>query len=382
MVTFLHLLHKVKHSWGMGLWMVLFILLFAGGLGLYIQEFRILAVVVQVFFLLITILSRPKVLVPKGFVLFFLFLLFLGLNITWSKAKIATLDYLILFAGGGAIWLLFYNYSKKLEKGFEFLLIFLGVAFAASYLANLISLGQVPVRSWTLYLPGTFSRNHNHLGDLWALVLVVLGHRLLTRPRWWQWALLSMGVYFLAISLSRSAYLALGVGVFYLFNKLSVSKNYKKLLILFTILVTGLFLYAGVFKSTLFARPYFGQVLYGLKKWPIGVGVGNFELISGDPQSPWWSSPGLGKLSSSAHNLVLEMFAGMGVFGFIFTVFFAYVLADVLKFSRKTLFTALFIAISVNFMFDPTYYIPTMVWLWFATLGLSQNGKKGYAVKK
>jgi len=375
-VTFLHLLHKVKHSWGMGLWMVLFILLFAGGLGLYIQEFRILAVVVQVFFLLITILSRPKVLVPKGFVLFFLFLLFLGLNITWSKAKIATLDYLILFAGGGAIWLLFYNYSKKLEKGFEFLLIFLGVAFAASYLANLISLGQVPVRSWTLYLPGTFSRNHNHLGDLWALVLVVLGHRLLTRPRWWQWALLSMGVYFLAISLSRSAYLALGVGVFYLFNKLPVSKKYKKLLILFAILVTGLFLYAGVFKSTLFARPYFEQVLWGVRKWPWGVGVGNFGIVSGDTQSPWWDGPRAGIISSSTHNIALEMISGMGILGLVFVGWMVYVLVDTLKNSRQVLPAAVFLSITADFMFDTTYSIPTMLWIWFMSLGLARPAKE------
>jgi hypothetical protein len=187
--------------------------------------------------------------------------------------------------------------------------------------------------------------------------------------------LLAVGIYFLAISLSRSAYLALGVGIFYLFNKLGLTNKYKKLYVLFIILGALLFIYAAAFKSTLFARPYFEQVVWGLGKWPLGVGVGNFGLISKDPSAPWWSEVA-SNFSTLTHNVALEMVAGMGVLGLSFLGWLVYVLLDTIKNSRKALFTAVFLAITSNFMFDTTYYIPTMIWLWFIFLGLAQTGIK------
>ena len=310
--------------------------------------------------------------------MFFLFLLVLGLNVTWSKGRLATLEYLILFSGGGAFWLLFFNLGEKFKDTFGRLVIVLGIVYGGSFLINLLLFPQVPIRSWTLYLPGAISRNHNHLGDLWAVVMLLVVHKLLTRPKWWHWVLLAVGVYFLAISLSRSAYLALGVGIFYLFNKLGLTKKFRKFYLLFLVLTAGLFLFAAFFKSTLLARPYFGQALWGLSKWPWGVGVGNFGIISADPQSPWWSVPRVGIVTTSAHNIALEMVSGMGILGLVFVFWLVYVLVDILKNSKKALFTAIFLAIGVNFMFDITYYIPTMLWLWFVSLGLAQE----YGAKK
>ena len=373
---------KLGINWQSVFLVVIFILLLAGGLGLYLQSVRLMGVLFAVAALVLLLFSRQKLNLPKGFFLFFVFLVLLGANVAWSREKLATLEYLVMFAGGGVIWLLFYNMGEKFKANFERLLLILGIVFGVSLIINWLVFPELPVRPWSLYLPGPTSRMHNHLGDLWATVVIIVVHKLLTKPRWWHWVVSAMGVYFLAISLSRSAYLALAVGIVYLFNQLGLTKKFKRLYIIFLLLVTGLFLYAAFFKSTLLARPYFGQVLWGLFKWPWGVGVGNFGIISSDIHSPWWDWQRVGIISSLTHNIILEILAGMGILGFIFVGWLTHVLMDLFKHSKQTLFSAVFLAITVNFMFDTTYYIPTMLWLWFASLGLAQVGENKDKIAK
>jgi len=367
---------KVRINWSTISWAAIFFLFLVGGLGLYIHNVRLLGALVPVVGLGFLLFSRRRIALPRGFLPFFAVLVILGINTTWSKGRVATLEYLVMLSGGGAFWLVFYNLGEKFKDTFGRLVIILGIVFGVSYLVNLLVFPQVPIRPWTLYLPSTFSRNHNHLGDMWALVLVVVAHRLLTRPKLWHWGLVAAGVYFLGISLSRSAYLALGVGIFYIFNKLELTGKHRKIYALFLIVAAGLFMYAALFKSTLLSRPYYEQAVYGLSKWPLGVGVGNFGIISGDSQAPWWNAPRAAIVTTSAHNLVLEMISGMGVLGLVFAFWLVYILVDILRNSKQPLFAAIFLAIAANFMFDTTYFIPTMVWLWFASLGLAQTGSQ------
>ena len=360
------------------IWILLAGLLVLGSLGLYLEEVRVFGAVFLAALLLFIFISKRKILIPRGFNLFLLFLIFLGVNVIWSQDRLKTLEYLVLFAGGGAFWLVMYNLQEQIQDRFEWIIVGLGILLGASYLADLFMFSKMPIRPWSLYLPSTIYRNHNHLGDLWAIVLVVVANKLLSRSRRvLYWMIVIMGIFFLMVSLSRSAYLALIVGVVYLFNKIHFAKKYKKFQIFFLVLAAGFFLYAGAFKSTLFARPYFEQVIYGLKNWPFGVGVGNFGIISSSPNSPWWNGAQVGIISSSAHNVILEMIAGMGFLGLIFATWFIYILKDVVKYSKNILYSSIFLAIAANFMFDTTYYIPAMLWLWFACLGLSQVTRGG-----
>lgn len=364
----------IFQNWGKIILLCFGILLFIGGLGLYVNKVINLGVAVSAISLFVTLVFRRKIILPKGFLFYILFLVILEISIFWSQSRASTLEYLLLFTSGGFIWLLFYNLGNFHKNSFGNLIIIIGLIFGASYLLNLILYPELPTRSWTLYLTIDKKYSHNHLGDLWAIVLVVVGHRLIVERKWWHWLLITIGVYFLAISLSRSAYLALGVGIFYLFNNLGWAKRFKKLYILFIVLAVSLFLYAANFKTTLFARPYFEQVVWGLNKWPLGVGVGNFDIISKDPQSPWWAVPRSGVISSSAHNIFLEMIAGLGLIGVIFIGWFGYVLLDLLKKPKgNSLYIGLFLAISALFMFDTVYYIPSMLWLWFISLAYSQR---------
>jgi hypothetical protein len=279
-----------------------------------------------------------------------------------------------MMLGGGGLWLLFYNLDEKFRDKLASVIVILGVIYGVSLLINFVIFPELPLRPWTLYLPGNMYRNHNHIGDIWAVVMLIMAYKLLTKPKWWHWALIVLGIYFLQISLSRSAYLALGAGLFYLFGKLGLTRKYKRMYIFFLVLVAGLFLYAALFKSTFLARPYFGQAIWGLVRWPLGVGVGNFGFVSEESHGQWWSGPSrVGIISSSAHNLPIEMISGMGILGLIFAAWLVYVTWDIIKSPKNFLYGAIFLVIAVNFMFDTTYYIPTMLWLWFASLGVAQT---------
>ena len=144
------------------IWVGTSFLFLAGGLGLYFQEVRVLGVVIPTAYLVLLLFLRRRVAIPKGFSLFLLSLIFLGINVTWSKGRLATLEYLILLSGGGAFWLLFFNLGEKFKDTFGRLVIVLGIVYGGSFLINLLLFPQVPIRSWTLYLPGAISRNHNH----------------------------------------------------------------------------------------------------------------------------------------------------------------------------------------------------------------------------
>ena len=37
------------------------------------------------------------------------------------------------------------------------------------------------------------------------------------------------------------------------------------------------------------------------------------------------------------------------------------------------IFRAIFLGLTVNFFFDSTYKIPTMIWIWFLSLGLARG---------
>jgi hypothetical protein len=129
-----------------------------------------------------------------------------------------------------------------------------------------------------------------------------------------------------------------------------------------------LFLLTATGKSVFLSRDYFVQGLVGLVKHPFGAGGGNFNLISEDTgnQILWFT-----KTSSLAHNIFIEMISAVGVFATLFI----YIILKLLKSAsvKKSFYWILFIAVLVNFSFDYTYIIPTMTYLWFSFLGLSQK---------
>ena len=349
-------------------------LLFLAGLGIEISIVQYAGVVFGILLLVLSIVWQKKIKFPPGSLSYIIFLALMLLSITWSKDRQASFEYLVLFSGGGLFWVSFYNLKKELEGGFAKLIIILGLIFGMMFIASSL-LGINSINAKSLYLQASIYKNHNHLGDLWALVLVVIAYSLIKTQKRLYWLIASVGVYFLVVSLSRAAYVALAAGLIYLFTKQSWSARYKKALKLFALVFVVLFVFAGAQKITLFSRPYFVQGIVGFVRSPLGVGMGNFSIISSDQANHLF---GMDAFSSIAHNIILEILTGMGVFGFVFLVWLAIILKNVWHNNKKNdiIYQTLFVVLGVNFLFDTTYFIPTMLWLWFASLGLSLSKTK------
>lgn len=354
-------------------------LLFGGGLGIDTNLLQFLGAILGFLLLVLIRFWKRKLEIPKGFLIYILFLIILVLGAFWSVDLERTIKYSASFFTGGLFWLNFYNLQDRISTRFEHLLLILGLLFGGFLIIHLIS-GVLDPRPWSVYSWTSPDKTHNHIGDLWALVGIVVFYQ-------WNWKrpllniiFLGLTIFFLALSQSRSAYLALATGIGFIVLKQGWNKKNKSVIISLVILVIFLFLYSGLSRTTLFSRPYFLVGTLGLITSPFGVGMGNFGEISSRVMAsfPWTAN----YITSFAHNILLEVFAGIGILGLIFIAWLTKVCYSLFRDGNEILFKALFFALLTNFMFDTTYLIPSMVWLWFASLGLAQLGSGGRIADK
>ncbi|MFV1917611.1 MAG: O-antigen ligase family protein [Patescibacteria group bacterium] len=347
---------------------------FIGGLGIEVDVVQYFGVLVGVLLVSLTWLLKRKIKLPRGIILYSLFLiLFIAHSFKVSIYSKKSLEVFSLFFGGGLFWVAAYNLRDELRPYFDKIIIIFGLIFAGLYFFNNLFGDPTLVKPWSLYAQASAFVNHNHIGDLWAVVLTVAAFYAAKKPKsLYIWILIPLGVYLLVASQSRSAYVALAVGVSCLAKELGLIGRYKKAFVLFIVLILALFLYVGTQKSILFSRPYYMQAIVGFIRTPQGVGVGNFGIISKDPAN---HILGLSGFSSVAHNIVLEVMTGLGILGLVFVGWFIKILYELWKksSSKELVYKATFFALTANFLFDTTYFIPVMLWLWFTALGLSQK---------
>jgi hypothetical protein len=353
----------------LGITVSLTAILIAGGFGIYTQALLVLAIALAAFFIVLKIFSREKVSFPPGVGLYLFFLTLFAASYLWSLQKSTFWENFLLFASGGFLWLIAYNFRQKLARLFPLIVIIVAVSFAVLFL--IYTKGpRILVNYKSLFVAS--SVNHNHIGDVWAVAMVVAFPWLFGRRKILGALLYILGLYLLFVSASRSAYLALGMGISWLLFKGHYKKSVKKAVVAIICILAAFFIYVGLFKRTLLSRPYFIQGAWGLIKYPFGVGVGNFEVVSAQFLNKYssWAT-----FSSLAHNVVIEILAGMGVLGISFILWLFRVIKGIWKEKGAFLVMpqAIFLAILVNFLFDITYLIPTMIWLWFISLGLAQR---------
>lgn len=346
-------------------------LLFLGGTGFENLLVGILGVALGTVLLLLNHFVFQKTVFPKGFSLYLLFLLFLVFSEFYRGNLVFGLKYLLLFVGGGLFWVSFFNLKSFISKKFHYSVVILGILFALVAFYYSVS-GQTWASPWGLI--GPYSKLHHHLGDYWVLVVIAAFWFMRKGIRLWHIGLLILSALILFFSLSRSAYTALlGGGAFLLF-KSQAFKDKRKILIssLVFLIVVLFFGYTEFLKPALFSRPYYIQGVLGFFNNPLGVGMGNFRKISLDPAYHIWVMTGY---SSVAHNIFLEVLVGTGVFAIPFFLWFYQALKDVFKVKSKleTFYSASFLALTINFFFDSTYLIPTMIFLWFILLALVQK---------
>ena len=349
---------------------IFLLLLFWGGLGIALSATANLGLGVSLAALAAAYFANGRKLnMPKGHRSYLAFLAIILISFLVRGTGIEGQYFLTLFLAGGAFWLAFYNLEKAFGEKLINIILGLGIAFGALFVWYLGS-GYVPEGGWNLYLFSTVYRNHNHIGDLWAVVLLLGISRLFIKRKVYFWGLMGLGLYFLFVSYSRSGLLAFAVGAVYLFSRKDWTEKYRLLFISLVVVVCGIFLATSLGKTIFFSRPYFNQAIWGIIHYPQGAGLGNFKMVS--------SLFEVGTYSSIVHNILLEVLVGVGWLGLVFVVWLVYTLWKVLKEAGSDkVFKAIFLALSVNFMFDSTYAIPTMVWLWFLSLGLSVKRNPG-----
>jgi len=310
--------------------------------------------------------TKGEILLPKGFKLFVVFLVLLFLNVLWSGHKASTREYFVNFVTSGLLWISVFNLRQFFLPRIDKLIVVAGVFFSVFFFISYFSGINVIDNGWSFFSYNPAS-NHMHLGDLWVIIAILCVYWLKQKFRWRILPLLGISIFLLAISLSRSAYLALGVGLFYLYFQKVKPGWIVKISIL---IIPVLFIFASFSKSIFSARPYFIQGLQGIINRPFGVGMGNFFEIS----RRYFET----KLTTIAHNLILEVFVGMGIFGLVFVGWLTSIVVDIIRSKGKSglVYAGIFFAILANFMFDTTYTIPTMLWIWFMSLGLAQPSKE------
>lgn len=345
--------------------------LFVSGMPFLWPWLRFVALTITLVPLLIAFVFKRKIVLPSHFILYLTFLLAFAISLLWSQEISVSLDFFIAFAVGGAMWISSYNFKEDLKENLNIIIIALGILFTLLYFFHRYLFNSE--NTFNLY--SQYSSNHLLIGDLWAIVLLVILPSLIKKLKLWQLPMLAVGLYFLIISLSRSAYLSLFVGTYVLFRNSGWLVPYKKIFYSIGTVLIAIFLYSAFFKTTLYSRlPYFAEAIFGFFKYPFGVGVGNFQIIS---QEFYNKVGGPAFLTSSPHDLVLEITSGIGFLTIFFVIWLTKVCYDVAKNSsaQSALFAALFFALLANFLFNVTYTIPTMLWLWFMSLGLAQEKK-------
>lgn len=350
----------------------LLILLTLGSQGVRIEYIFPIVLLNAIVLLIYAISVRGKLIVPKHFDVYIVFIIVLTLHTIFSQGQ---WKYDELFVSGGFFWLVFYNLPESTLRKIPNMIIVFGGVMGLIFLYNKL-FGIAPDSSF-LSLSSSYSdvTKHDHIGDLWAVILVMLFYDMTKKSALWHWMLFIIGIYFLVFSMSRSAYVALIVGISYVSYRLGFEKKFRIIFIGLIAATIVLFLFVGAQKSTLFSRLYFMEALYGVFNHPFGLGMGHFIEISS----------GFGKLFPSfgfasslyAHNMVLEVVLGMGIFSIVFLWWLFRVLCSLFRDEKMdVLCSAVFISILTNFFFDVTYMILSFVLIWFMGLGLAQRNQQ------
>lgn len=316
--------------------------------------------------ILYIIRTKGKIIIPKYFYLMLSFCIILFLSLLFIDDRIKPLYYALTFEISIIYWLIFYNLEDS-RKILSTLIYSISGVVTVIYVASLIN--PTALKLSQLYFLDIPTGRHYQVGNLWAFTLVMMASQMIDTINIKSMLVSIVGFVFIIISQARSAYLALLVGFFNLKDKNDIQNTHiNKTSILILVFISVMFISSSINKSVIFSRPYFGQSIESFIKYPTGVGMGNFSKISLEYYNATKQSE---KFSIYTHNIYLEALSGVGIFSIPFLIFIILSTLDVVK--NKTSWSALYLAILVNFMFDTSYTIPGIIWIMFMTYGASQR---------
>ncbi|HLE49176.1 MAG TPA: hypothetical protein VI819_04080 [Patescibacteria group bacterium] len=347
-----------------------FLLFICGGFWFPVQWVGISGLALASLTLFIIYQKSKTIELPPAYfpLLIFMGILIVGQLTTFDFAS--SLRFLPMFLVGFIMMIVAYNLPVTGKKYFEKAIIVCGIIFLIVYIVN--RFGKSPfIHSLSIPLYATRNFNHSHIGDFWAVILVIGFYYLVNSTKTNFYNLITpLSIPVLAASISRASFVAAGIGVGLITLRENLFNKHKLLIAGAAGLFLVMFLLASVNKSVISSRPYFLQAVKGILDNPVGVGLGNFYFIS---REVTFGSGGNLPFSFYTHNLILEMMISSGILSLPFVIWFSYVLFLSWRSYqlKKNVFALIFIVLSVNFMFDYTYFIPTMLWVWFSALGFA-----------
>ncbi len=305
----------------------------------------------------------------------------MGIMLLWCENKELVYKNLVMFLIGGGWMYLGYvvdGKEKEVGKKLAWVITVLGLGWMVIFLWNEFFVEGVRIGSRGLVWWGTYTKDHHHLGDWWALVVLsqlwILKSAKKVKNRYINLFLILVGIVWIYFSRSRSAIVSVIGGAMFLFGgKLGKEKIYKWVVGLLVLA----FMFLGLSKPTFLNRQYWLQGVVGWWRNPFGVGMGNFGRVSADVRNHVF---GLSEYSSVAHNVFLEFLVGMGVFGLFFwwwavkNVMEPFIMGKV----KSSLISGLVLALGINFLFDMTYLVASMWWLFLFLLGLMIEGESSW----
>lgn len=348
-----------------------------GGLGYrasVVQDFGIFAGVIIAF--LAWGMNRWRLVVPKYFWLYMFFVAIIGWDVMTRGVSFDSPKFFSLLFAGGFFWLAFYmvsmsRYGKEVLHNVHNYLLGLGWIYYLGF--EWFKNSAIDKSDFTFGFIQALTFEHNHLGVFWAILLVSLMiNKSSTKPYvWYRVMSFVLGGYLIAISQARSAYLLVLIAMVAYYKNEIFTKKLRRLVPL--IMVVGLTssIVISLNKPVRLLNFYTPAIL-AIKQFPFGFGIGNFREASAFYAYLYGT---VDYITTLAHNLFFEMTVGVGVIGFIYWGWYALVVHQYFENvneKRKNYFMVMFMAISVLFMVDPGYVIPTLYWLWMAFLGMGQ----------
>lgn len=349
-----------------------------------------LSLILLLVFLLINIIKNRSIFIPKGSILFILFLFFSFISVFFAVDKQVALETVLIYTSTFLVFVLSFNNKDKIKKGFSLFIIYSSVIFILIFiLGKLLKLNFI-TEGGSLFFTGYY---HNELGNYLALGSLVSLDIFFKKNKAFFGFLFIIFLFSVLLTYSRTGYLALFIGILILITQNKYKRSMiKPLIVFFSLFFLLLFFFITTknfnlpelssFRNFLINKTslssekellgkrniYFLYSLSSIAERPLfGVGPGNFYYAASKRQVNY------GENTTTAHNIVLEILAENGLLaGSFFLLFLIYALIK----AKKDIYLYLFLSLTIIFLTCFSYRFNSFLFLWFILLGLIIEDKK------
>ncbi len=296
--------------------------------------------------------------VPKSGLFYLAFIILSIISSSRAIDSEIAFNNIFVYISGLLIIIFSFNLKEQLKKNLFKFIIISSVIFLLIYLINISFKLHLFNNSASLL----YQYDHIQLGNLLVLPFIILF------PNFLSWIFFI----FVLFSYSRTAYLALIIGIF-----ASINNNFLKILIVlitltFLFVTTKNYLFTKNKKPFGFRNIYFNYAISSIKESPLfGVGPGNFYYAASKRLTNYNQN------TTTAHNIFLDILAENGVLAALFFMLFVYLF---IKKAKKDIFFWLFISLTVIFLFDFSYRFNSFLFLWLLLSVMISNKKESISI--